>query len=383
MPKYINSNNKISRVDKFFQLLDYRMLVPVAVLVIIGLVVLNTVLSSGYGAVIFDYPDNFYKQVAIVLIGLLAAFIICLFEKPTLRLIGALIYGLSIILLIYVKVDGYRPVSGADSWIYVPLVGSFQPSELAKIGVAMVTGPIFAQLKEGSISTLKGFAKIGALYAVPFLLVVTEVDLGTSMVILFMFITTLFVWGIKWRYILASLAGVTVVVVPLLWQFFLSGAQKNRILTFFFRGQDQAASYQINQSIAAVASGGIAGNSSGEFINVPVKESDFIFSAISEQLGLIGSALVIIVAGYFIIYTLRRAAQIERQSYSSAYVMVALIASVAFHYIENIGMTIGLLPITGIPLPFISYGGSAMISNFLLLGVLLNISMDYKLSTLD
>ena len=77
-----NTNNKTSRVDRFFRLLDYRMLVPVAVLVVIGLVVLNTVLKSGYGAVIFDYPNNFYKQVAIVLIGLLAAFIICLFEKP-------------------------------------------------------------------------------------------------------------------------------------------------------------------------------------------------------------------------------------------------------------------------------------------------------------
>jgi rod shape determining protein RodA len=379
----LNTKNKSSRIDKFFQLLDYRMLVPVAVLVIIGLVVLNTVLSSGYGAVIFDYPNNFYKQLAIVLIGLVAAFIICLFEKPTLRLIGALIYGVSIVLLIYVKVDGFRPVAGADSWIYLPLVGSFQPSELAKIGVAMVSGPIFAQIKEGEISNLQGFAKVGLLYAIPFLLVITEVDLGTSMVILFMFLATLFVWGIKWRYILASLAGVTVVVVPLLWQFFLSVSQKNRILTFFFRGNDPAASYQIDQSLAAVASGGITGNNSGQYVNVPVKESDFIFSAISEQLGLIGSALVILVAGYFIIYTLRRAAQIEKQSYSSAYVMVALISSIAFHYIENIGMTIGLLPITGIPLPFISYGGSAMVSNFLLLGVLLNISMDYKLSTID
>ncbi|NLV99112.1 MAG: FtsW/RodA/SpoVE family cell cycle protein [Clostridiaceae bacterium] len=377
------TDNKASRVDRFFRLLDYRMLVPVAVLVVIGLVVLNTVLKSGYGAVIFDYPNNFYKQVAIVLIGLLAAFIICLFEKPTLSLIGALIYGLSIILLIYVKIDGYRPVAGADSWIYVPLVGSFQPSELAKIGVAMVTGPIFGQTKEGTISTKKGFAKIALLYAIPFLLVITEVDLGTSMVILFMFLSTLFVWGIKWRYIFASLAGISVVAVPLLWRFFLSGDQKNRILTFFFRGHDPAASYQINQSIAAVASGGIAGNTSGQYVNVPVKESDFIFPAISEQLGLIGSALVIMVAAYFIIYTLKRAAQIEKQSYSSAYVMVALIASIAFHYIENIGMTIGLLPITGIPLSFISYGGSSMIASFVLLGVLLNISMDYKLSTLD
>jgi len=130
-----------------------------------------------------------------------------------------------------------------------------------------------------------------------------------------------------------------------------------------------------------VASGGLAGNRTGGTVSVPVKESDFIFTAISEQLGLIGTALVILLAIYLIGHTLRVAGKVSERSADEAYIMVALIAGVAFHFIENIGMTVGLLPITGIPLPFISYGGSAMISNFLLLGVLLNYSLNHTASS--
>jgi rod shape determining protein RodA len=122
----------------------------------------------------------------------------------------------------------------------------------------------------------------------------------------------------------------------------------------------------------------LAGNRTGENVSVPVKESDFIFPAISEQLGLIGTTVVILLAAYFIFHTFRVASKIHSRSPEESYIMVALISGLAFHFVENIGMTVGLLPITGIPLPFISYGGSAMISNFLLLGVLLNYSMNYK-----
>ncbi len=367
-----------SRADLFFQLLDYRMLVPVLALVIIGLVVLNTVLAKGYGAVIFDYPMNFYKQIVAVLIGLVAASVLCLFEPPTMRLIGGAIYILSILLLIFVKIDGYRPVAGADSWIQIPLFGSFQPSELSKIGVAMVTGPVFADMKRGEISTPQAFLRLGFYYGLPFLFIVTEPDLGTSLVLIFMFLCTAFVWGVRWRTIIVSVSATVFVILPLAWQFAINPAQKERVMTFLFRGYDKSASYHIDQSLAAVASGGLAGNRTGGSVSVPVKESDFIFPAISEQLGLIGTTLVILLAVYFIVHTLRVAGKLARQSPDQAYIMVALIAGVAFHFIENMGMAVGLLPITGIPLPFISYGGSAMISNFLLLGVLLNCSLNYN-----
>lgn len=367
-----------SRADLFFQLLDYKMLVPVLALVIIGLVVLNTVLAKGYGAVIFDYPMNFYKQIAAVLLGVVAASVLCLFEPPTMRLIGGAIYLASILLLIVVKVDGYRPVAGADSWIQIPLFGSFQPSELSKIGVAMVAGPVFAAMKRGEISALQGLLRLGFYYGLPFLFIVTEPDLGTSLVLIFMFLSTAFVWGVRWRTIIVSVSATVFVILPLAWQFLINPAQKERVMTFLFRGYDKSASYHIDQSLAAVASGGLAGNKAGGIVSVPVKESDFIFPAISEQLGLIGTTVVILLAVYFIVHTLRVAGKVAGHSPEEAYIMVALIAGVAFHFIENMGMTVGLLPITGIPLPFISYGGSAMISNFILLGVLLNYSLNHN-----
>ncbi|HPX92923.1 MAG TPA: FtsW/RodA/SpoVE family cell cycle protein [Bacillota bacterium] len=373
----IGGDLKQSRADRFFRLLDYRMLVPVLALVIIGLTVLNSVLSKGYGAVIFDYPMNFYKQMAAVLLGLVAAFILCLFEPPAMRLIGGVVYFVSLILLLVVKIDGYRPVAGADSWIRIPLFGSFQPSELAKIGAAMMTGPVFAAMKRGELSAGRGFLRIGLLYGVPLLFIVTEPDLGTSLVLIFMFICTTFVWGVRWRTIILTMAGTIFVILPLSWQFIFNPAQKERVMTFLFRGYDKSASYHIEQSLAAITSGGLAGNRTGATVSVPVKESDFIFTAISEQLGLIGTSLVILLAIYFIAHTLRVAGRVVERSPDESYIMVALIAGVAFHFIENIGMTVGLLPITGIPLPFISYGGSAMISNFLLLGVLLNYSLNH------
>ena len=370
--------NRLSRADYFFSALDYRMLVPVLALVMIGLVVLNNVLASGYGAAAFEYPMNYFKQIAAVLIGIVAAFILCLFEPPTMRLIGGILYFVSILLLIVVKLDGYQAVAGADSWLRIPIFGSFQPSELSKIAVAMVSGPIFAAMKTGELSYSQGFLRLLAVYGVPFLFVITEPDLGTSLVLIFMFLATTFVWGVRWRTILLSVAGMIFLVLPLSWNFALNATQKERIMTFLFRGHDKTASYHINQSLAAVASGGLTGNRTGENVSVPVKESDFIFPAISEQLGLIGTTVVILLAAYFIFHTFRVASKIHSRSAEESYIMVALISGLAFHFVENIGMTVGLLPITGIPLPFISYGGSAMISNFLLLGVLLNYSMNYK-----
>jgi rod shape determining protein RodA len=365
-----------SRADVFFRALDYRMLVPVLALVIIGLVVLNEVLAKGYAAVIFDYPLNFYKQIAAVLLGLVAAFILCLFEPPTMRLIGGIIYGVSLILLFVVKVDGYQPVAGADSWIRLPVVGSFQPSEIAKIGIAMTAGPMFAAMKSGEETVGRGFLKLALLYGIPFVFVLTEPDLGTALVILFMFLSTAFVWGVRWRTILLAALVAIFGVLPLAWKFALTSSQKERIMTFLFRGHDAAASYQIDQSLAAVASGGLAGSPADVGVSVPVKESDFIFAAISEELGMIGTTLVILLAIYFVVHTLRVAGRISTRAPEEAYIMVALISALAFHFIENIGMTVGLLPVTGIPLPFISYGGSAMFSNFILLGVLLNFSMN-------
>lgn len=147
------SGSDRSRASIFFSAMDYWILVPVMIMVLIGLYVLNQVAADGVGTTL-SYPSGFYRQVGAVLLGLALAIIICLMELPTLRLFGSIIYIVAVILLIYVKIDGYslRSLTGADSWIRFPVIGSLQPSELAKTGIAMVAGNILAEYIGGTCS---------------------------------------------------------------------------------------------------------------------------------------------------------------------------------------------------------------------------------------
>lgn len=366
-----------SRSERFFEDMDYLLLIPVLLMTTIGLIVLNMVLQAGYGA--GSYPGNFLKQIGAAALGLLLALLICLLDRPTLRLFSWLVYGLSILLLLYVKVDNFSlaALTGADSWIILPFIGSFQPSELAKIGIAMLASDFFARMKTGDLDLRRGFLGIALIYGLPSFLIYREPDFGTTLVIAVMLLTTIFVWGLDWKYIL-GLAGASLATFALLWNFSFSPYMKNRILALIFPSQDIAESYHLEQAVQAIAAGGISGNSSALDIYVPVKESDFIYSAISEYLGMIGTTSLLILIIIFLSRAFYLAYKVQEIDYASSYLLVALAASQSFHFIENMGMNVGLLPITGIPLPFISSGGTSMVMNFLSLGLMLNISIEYK-----
>ena len=214
------------------------------------------------------------------------------------------------------------------------------------------------------------------MFPTPMLLILSQPDFGTAMVIVFSFVCIVFVWGLKYRYFLLAASGVIVLGVPFIWNFYLKDYQKKRILSLVFEGTDPESEWNLVQSKAAIASGGLSGNHTGILVKVPVKESDFIFSATSEHLGFIGTTALILLAFFFLCRCLFVAAHASRPAYS--YMIVGLTASFAFHYIENMGMAVGLLPITGIPLPFVSYGGTAMLVNYISFGIILNISMELK-----
>jgi len=353
---------------------DYFLVVPIMVLTIIGLYVLQKVLSNGYAA----YPGNYYRQIAATAAGLVCCIMICLIDTQFLRFVGRGIYVLSLFLLFLVPIDGYslEATWGADSWLNLPVIGNFQPSELAKIGLVLVASEILEDMANKKIGMIKGFCYIGIVYAVPLLLILSQPDFGTAMVIMFTFVCMLFVWGIKYRWFLLAFSSVVVIVVPFLWNFYLEPYQKERILSLVFEGSDPEAEYNLVQSKAAIASGGLSGNTTGILTSVPVKESDFIFAAVSEHLGFIGTTAVIIAAFFFIGRCLYVASKVP--SKASAYTVAGLAGYFAFHYIENMGMAVGLLPITGIPLPFISLGGTAMLINFIAFGIILNISMSRR-----
>ncbi len=365
------------RMERFFEDMDYFLLIPVLLLTVIGLYVMNLVMQSGYGA--GEYPSNFIKQFGAAIFGMFLALIICLIEPPTLKLMAWFVYAASIVLLLVVRFDGYSlaALTGADSWLMLPLIGSFQPSELAKIGIAMVSSHYFCKMKEGELDYKKGFAMIFLVFAIPILFIYRQPDFGTALVIVVMFATMLFVWGLDWKYILGLSLG-AFALFAFLWNFSFSPYMKNRILSLVFPDQDLTEGYHLEQALQAIAMGGISGKQSDATAYVPVKESDFIYSAVSEYLGMIGTTSLIILISIFIIRAIYLAYKVQEMDYYGSYLMMGLTAVMAFHFIENMGMNVGLLPITGIPLPFLSSGGTAMVVNYFSLGLMLNISMEYK-----
>ncbi len=376
------TGSKFSRAKMFFTTMDYWLLGPVLLMVIIGLYALNAVGLAGVGTAM-RYPWDFYKQIVAVLIGMTLMLVICLLEPPTLRLFGNAVYIVSVLLLFYVKVDGYslKAITGADSWFNMPFVGSFQPSELAKVGIAMVGGFILREIQAKKIKLWMGVLRLAVAAGVPLLLVMSEPDFGTSMAIVFMVACMIFVAGINWRYIVTVLVTV-VVALPLVWNYVLSGVGQNRILTFLFPGHDKTASYHITKSLEAVSRGGLVGSVDSP-VHVPVKDSDFIFTAIAERMGLVGVFTLVVLVIVFVLRALFVASKVGQDNAAQGIILTGLISVMAIHYVENMGMSVGLLPITGIPLPFISNGGSAMVCNFISLGVILHISMNRRLLLLQ
>lgn len=360
--------------NNYFRAVDYWLIVPILTLTMIGLYVLQKVLKSGYS----DYPQNLYKQAGAAVVGIFIALLICLLETHFLKLIGWGIYLFSVLLLLIVPFDGFSMTDtwGADSWMKLPVVGTFQPSELAKIGIILVAAYIFEDMADKKISIKRGYIYLGIVYTVPLSLILTQPDFGTAMVIVFSFVCILFIWGLKYRYFFLALSGV-IVAFPFVWNLYFTAIQKKRILSLLFAGSDPKAEYNLVQAKNAIASGGLIGNTTGTYVRVPVKESDFIFTAVSEHMGFIGTTAIILLSFFFIMRCLYVASQATQKSYS--FVVIGLSAGLAFHFIENMGMCVGLLPITGIPLPFISLGGTALLVNFIAVGIILNISMDRNL----
>jgi len=232
-------------------------------------------------------------------------------------------------------------------------------------------------MAEKRITKKRGFLYLALVYAPHMVMIlIQQKDFGTGMVIVFSFICILFIWGLKYRYFFLGMSSV-IIAAPFAWNFYFSAIQKKRILSLLFSGSDPEAEYNLNQAKSAISSGGIAGNTSGTLVSVPVKESDFIYTAISEHMGFIGTTAVIILSFLFLMRCLYVASKATQKSYS--YAVIGLTAGFAFHYIENMGMCVGILPITGIPLPFISLGGSALLVNFISLGIILSISMERNL----
>jgi rod shape determining protein RodA len=317
------------------------------------------------------------KQMYWILGGLFAMFILSKIDYHRLLDVVWYLYGFFMLLLVAVKLVGHKALGG-KRWLKVGPV-LFQPSEWFKLVLIVLVARYFANLGGQSLTWKDIFKAIG-LVGLPMLLVLMQPDLGTTLTYSPILLAGLFLGGINWRQA-AILGTVGLVAVVGVWSSgkILKPYQKARLTSFTNPDQDPKGSgYQVRQSLIAVGSGGVWGKGSqqgsqtqGDFL--PIPHADFIFAAFSEEHGFVGALLVLLL--YFVILMrLIQNAQTAADMPGTLLVM-GVVAVLTFQIAVNVGMVIGFMPVTGIPLPLMSYGGSSVMFTFMALGVVMNVRM--------
>lgn len=372
--------------------IDYGIILNVMILAIIGLasVYATTGIIQGQGIVPTLFHALWYG------LGAIAIIVVMQFDSEQYWKLSTLLYlgGLALLVLVLIFYDrDLAAETGARSWFnFGPI--SLQPSELFKPAyiiflARVVTDHNNKYLNRDIRSDLLQLGKILLVAAPAMILIQLQNDLGTNLVILSITVAMIILSGISWKILLPIiLTGLIVVggmiaIVAFFPDFLVDNGilqeyQLNRILVWLNPFEDtQGSGYQLAQSIKAVGSGMLSGKGFGvSEVVVPVRESDFIFATIGENFGFLGASFLLFV--YFIlIYQMVQTCFKTRNEFYT-YIAVGVIAMILFHIVENIGMTIGLLPITGIPLPFISQGGSALLSNMIGIGLILSMRYHHK-----
>jgi len=360
---------------KLLKNIDMGIIISVILLFAAGLIAISSATGVAHGGSLRHVK---IQSVAFVL-GIIAMTITLLFDYNTFGEMNKVIYVVCIILLVAVLIFG-KEVKGSKSWFDFGPV-NFQPSEIVKIGFILSFAKLLEK-KEGTLNTLKGVIPV-VLYIIPIVgLIILQNDFGTAMVFVFFIAFMVFAAGISYKYVIS--AGVLgVLSFPLLWFYFFSDYQRKRILVFLNPEMDPLGrGYHVIQSKIAVGSGqfwgkGLFQGTQNNLGFIPERHTDFIFSVIGEELGLVGSVIIILL---FMLLIMRciYIAKISKDSYGK-YICIGVMAMFLFHILENIGMTIGMMPVTGIPLPFVSYGGSALLTNMIAVGLVLNVGMRRQL----
>ena len=353
---------------------DYIVLICILILFVIGVI---AIFSAGYATDV--NKDEYIKQTIWFGIVFVMMVVIWCIDYNTFDIFGYVLYGINLVLLISVL---FMPkIMGASSWFNLGGI-LYQPSELMKIGYIICSAKFFSILKNNvQINDKKKkciiISILALLVIVPVFLIMLQPDFGTAMVFIVILAFMVFKCGIKYRYILACIC-IAIVILPLVYYFVLNPTQQERINVFFDPELDPLGSgYNAIQSKIAVGAGmlfgtGILNGAQTQYGYLPIKSTDFIFSVISEEMGFIVSVIIIIVYAILIIRLLNISKN-ARDDFSS-FMVIGIAGMFFFHFIENIGMTIGLMPITGVPLPFVSYGGSSLITSGMAIGIALNIS---------
>jgi rod shape determining protein RodA len=313
------------------------------------------------------------KQVYWIVGGLCAMFMMSLINYQALLDQVHWMYIASITSLMAVMIFGQKYL-GARRWIKMPGGQHFQPSEWVKLILILAIAKYFSELHHKDLSW-SDFVKAGAMVGVPLLMVLAQPDLGTALTYIPIAVMAVFLGGLRLKQAVAVLL-VAGLMMPLAWHK-LKPYQKERLVSFMNPEADrQGSGYQVNQSLIAVGSGGIWGSAEGSQTHLaflPVPQTDFIFAAFAEEHGFVG-ALGVLLLYFIVLMRLTQNAQTAPDR-AGTFLVMGVVAVLSFHILVNVGMVVGFMPVTGIPLPLMSYGGSSVLFMFMALGMVMNVRM--------
>jgi rod shape determining protein RodA len=379
--------------QRFSDKIDWGLIFLLFLFFIVSTIAISSAQQTGqYAGYNFVLRQAFWYVVGFILIGFAL-----LFDPDQYKRLAWYAYGFGLFLLgvLAIAPSSIAPVrNGAKSWFELPGVGSIQPSEFMKTFLILAIARVISSHHEANPKkTLKTdfmlLVKIGVVTMIPLGLIMLQPDLGTSLVIIAIVSGLILVSGITWKLIVPIFTGVAaiggsilalVVYAPQLLEKYLKVQpyQFGRIYSWLdpYNYQKQEGYHLVN-SLKAIGSGQVLGKGyQDKQVYIPENHTDFIFSVIGEEFGFIGASIVISLF-FLLIYHLTKTALDIKEPFS-AYVCAGVISMITFHVFQNIGMTIQLLPITGIPLPFISYGGSALMGNMLALGLVFSMRFYHK-----
>lgn len=357
--------------SKLVKKINFSLIMVVLAICVIGIVMIS---SATYT---LGYERFIRTQVVSIVMGLIAIIVILFIDYNTLAKFYIPIYIFSNLLLVAVLLFGTGAERwGANRWIRIGGF-QFQPSDFAKIGIVICLAKMLDDNKD-SMHKISTLGKIFFFAGIPMVLIYVQPDLGTTMAFAFFTLGMIFIAGLQYKHIfITGIAGL--LAAPVAWFFILRDYHKERIITFLNPNLDpMGKGYHAIQSRMAVGNGmffgkGLFQGTQSQFGFLPEKHTDFIFSVLAEELGFVGVTILILLYGIMLIKCINIAR--DAKDDFGAYIVTGITFMIAFHVFANIGMTIGLMPVTGKPLPFVSYGGTFMLSNMMALGLVLNVNM--------
>ncbi|MBU1086996.1 MAG: rod shape-determining protein RodA [Candidatus Omnitrophica bacterium] len=356
----------------FFRDFDKPLVIILLALLVFGLIAL---FSASYQRHIDTGKDFVLTQGIGILLGMVVVYLIARTNYHSFLSVAYIIYGIHIFTLILVLVMG-KSALGAQRWISIGGIG-IQPSEFSKIFTILALARMIGD-NPHCLQSKRGLIKPFLIAFIPMILIFKQPDLGTAIVILPIFLAMAWVGGVRLKYFLVAI-GSGLTAMPFFWHF-LKDYQRDRLMVFINPNVDPlGAGYTINQSKIAIGSGMLIGKgwlsgTQNQLNFLPERHTDFIFSVVGEEWGFVGAAIVI---GFFLLLMIRGIKIAEMtNNLSGKLIIVGITTMLALHVIINIGMTLGLMPVVGMPLPFISYGRSALTANLIAIGFLFNVRMN-------